>query len=1132
MATTSTWLQQENATRLALSLLFEGVDLGYTTADTASEMATAYAATDWTNFKSHLNIVGETASEINLFDPKITPNTVTFVVTDVDGTFIDKFLYNDGNGNKTRLTARYGAGATTAITAKSTTGFASSGDIYIGHERIGYTSTTATTFAGTITRGKNSLYQTNGGSDFGKAHEIGDFDSSAYAPAVTDEPAVWYNRRVQLRAHHWENDAWSTAANAKKVWTGRIKSWADRGNGQFEIQCVSIHEELFSSVFNLPWRARLKPGMRIHDRNNQLIIFGYEGGTEYNYQTTDLSTGVELSYTDIVSNINLGIKNGRTGASITATHNWSVGIRETTAGPRFFVRVKKTSGTFAVGDTFFFLGLHTEVVRNLGFPVQYTPEESNESLLTGAGGIGPVNEDGTQTIQLGKVDSTTFELEAPAGPLYLSPISSSFNADSLFRVYYEDDENTWETQDHIHPDHDGDADTGAEGFIDVDGAVFSCKNVTASDYMEIVSIVRANQKDKGLRRKVDTSIGANGTPVMQQIWLERDSAGQILLRLMLSTGNNAYNHAQHDIFPATVGMGIPASMVDINSFMDLDMPFELDLREPEPFRAILESALAASGRYMIVKDGKFAITPPGFEVENAPTVISLSEDDKASPGDISTIEYSTSGLINRVTLENDASEAFRDATSSKITVQSVGTISEYGQQKSVKIKSKGLIDTSAFVDYVATPALAYFSRPLALLSRTINYTKIHLVPGDIIKVTDDRVVNPHSGSRGLSGLAAWVRKVGFNWATGVGHTELAFLPDHPVSFYATWGPTAQVDEGAANGGLDAGTSSVFTLHEHKFSHSSDSKDIEGFSDGDQIRILEYSPASGATPVEWTREIQTVNTGADTITVTAAIGTPAWDSTKKYLIIFDDKSNVDSSQKTKAYMADDADDSTGDAANDANLWAANYKAAMIPESDWGELDMYENGTEQLFARPHSTYWGKGEPMSAGVMWSLIRNIHNINNYKTRQCLVNMMRESDATHATTTKKLVFGPCVVPLNGIDRTLSGNQYDSLRRALTGYFFIKTSNASNACTVYITTAEKACTGSSTEDVTYLGRKRTYSTTSTSTSLEWVSIADIDPVVTSGTGQCLTWITIEIDNASTDTSTFTGFSLHEGVFSY
>jgi hypothetical protein len=56
----------------------------------------------------------------------------------------------------TALNGGINSSSTAAITVTSTTGFASSGTIYIGTEGITYTSITPTTFAGTITRGYNS----------------------------------------------------------------------------------------------------------------------------------------------------------------------------------------------------------------------------------------------------------------------------------------------------------------------------------------------------------------------------------------------------------------------------------------------------------------------------------------------------------------------------------------------------------------------------------------------------------------------------------------------------------------------------------------------------------------------------------------------------------------------------------------------------------------------------------------------------------------------------------------------------------------------------------------------------------------------------------------------------------------
>lgn len=61
-----------------------------------------------------------------------------------------------GAASSTSLTATITSSSTAPINVISTAGFASSGVIYIGSEGISYTSVTATTFAGTITRGVNS----------------------------------------------------------------------------------------------------------------------------------------------------------------------------------------------------------------------------------------------------------------------------------------------------------------------------------------------------------------------------------------------------------------------------------------------------------------------------------------------------------------------------------------------------------------------------------------------------------------------------------------------------------------------------------------------------------------------------------------------------------------------------------------------------------------------------------------------------------------------------------------------------------------------------------------------------------------------------------------------------------------
>ena len=64
MATTLAWLQAKDSARVALTLAFDGYDYLATTADTPSQIATAWAATDWTSAKGGLSIVGATNQQL------------------------------------------------------------------------------------------------------------------------------------------------------------------------------------------------------------------------------------------------------------------------------------------------------------------------------------------------------------------------------------------------------------------------------------------------------------------------------------------------------------------------------------------------------------------------------------------------------------------------------------------------------------------------------------------------------------------------------------------------------------------------------------------------------------------------------------------------------------------------------------------------------------------------------------------------------------------------------------------------------------------------------------------------------------------------------------------------------------
>ena len=125
-------------------------------------------------------------------------------------------------------------GTTTPITVADTTGFASSGAVYIGRERITYTSTTSTTFAGTVGRGS-----------LGYAYEFG-ASGEIYYTQVTDIPTVWRGRWVTLHQHllspagHMLDSTWLTGDYHRVMWRGYVDAHPRPGAYGMQIRCLPL----------------------------------------------------------------------------------------------------------------------------------------------------------------------------------------------------------------------------------------------------------------------------------------------------------------------------------------------------------------------------------------------------------------------------------------------------------------------------------------------------------------------------------------------------------------------------------------------------------------------------------------------------------------------------------------------------------------------------------------------------------------------------------------------------------------------------------------------------------------------------------------------------------------------------
>lgn len=1086
MATTESFLKSNAYAKLAFVVYIEGYNEYWTTAgpDDSSAIATNFGAADWDTQNRGLDLIGNVGQSIELFNAEVASDSLDIEIVTSDDSILNLFRNANTTADKTFLTQDLDNNGTTMY-VQDTSEFASSGHVYIGHERIQYTGKTATTFTG-LTRGKNTLFAPNGGSRFGKYHRtpqiLGSSDNlfSGTNPIVSSEPRVWYNRMVGVYLAHKEQGSWSTLGNSKLLWAGRIKSWSENGAGTVRLTCKNIADILNTSVFHDQYTALLDTRQLIASAHAGLAISGMSNTSGYEASTSlDNVSAQYVDVFDIVENIDDKFNAWQRAGTINTDHSWSCSIISTEEGDRVAIEMRTATAITARPRVFLAL-LSPPVWTKLGFPFRGSDGNSFGTYWLGHH-------------VLERVDNNLWRLVAPKGPRTF-PEPGTFQKNDSISVMGE--AGTWQ-------DMPGDSIVATipfsgDGFLQVgENDVFYCQKTTSTWNDETRFIVKQRMAGGGETSDAEYADLGKSTPVCRQIWKEEGTLGDILLRLMLSTGTSGYNDSTYDAYAYGMGMGIPYGLIDVDSFKSLDIPYQLWLEEPTPFRDVLEPVASAAGRHIIFKDGKITLTFPGFEIENLNGIEELDEGNKASPDDRAAIEYSTEGMINRITIEYGERDFLRTRPNS-FTVENTASITDHGVKKSMKLKANGILDPQEWRDYVVQPAVAHLGRPVAKISRTINHTLAHLVPGDICKLTDNTIIDPKTGTRGVSGLACWVQEISFDWQTGRGEVVLVFVPEHDASYYARYAPSALVDDTQSNGGYDTG-SDTLTCYPNAFSRSGDPADATLFSADDAVHIVERSPATPGSPKTWDRIV--ASQSGNTITFNTAL--TAWDSSLAYVVEYQakDAAGIHSRQLSSAYIAASTDNSTGVAILDANKYARmNNKEALSSQA----LSTDDNQTE--FIVPPSDIATTAEPLSTHKFYDLYLSINNLINFKTRQIYLNTIF-SPVTTTASHNQWVLGPMKVPILGATYGSSTNRDLKLK------LWIKTSNASSVVTFIVNSSRFPPRGDNSSSVSYADGNNSVQTTTTSTSLTWSTTLTLTPLLYDSHNTApWTWLTFEAKN--------------------
>lgn len=879
-------------------LLIEGYNLGFTTSDEVAALDTAWTAvSEWTAIYGGLGMIGDVSYSAFPFDSSVDMPGMTFEITDAGNVLLPVAMRESSTtAIKERLadltTASMDSNDATLLMGDSSA-FPSSGTVYVGTEEITYTSNGGGGLLGGLTRGVRSLFGTAYGNNFGRPHEISfSSDHTGVRPMVSTEPRGLLGKTVGLYLCVKRDGVWtaglpgSSSNDAECVWAGTIRSIGDDGTGRVTLECASIMELLKGSLLTKQYKGYLAEGAALSQQ------FGH-GHFRVKTQVTDssgsmqsstypaavnlLTSGGDGTYTanDIAELINAQLSTWFvTGGTFPANQSLGIGLtssnedsnryawhaEETTAGTRLFdVEIE----------------LHERVWLLLGWP-------NGVGLIKHAGVYATLKMSGGASV------SAT----APNAPIR-STLTG--NGEHIFSVVPMNGV-SFVTQPNIPAALAGNPDQPTTAFFKIGGKHITGVRSTGTNTFAITQPLNEFFTELGLPsvgNAIEEALDYTGTlegmtgdgVVVEQVWIEIDRCVEVFRRLMLSTGTTGYNDLNYDVNPRQMGLGVPDKLVDVEHGLTLlgAKPYVLYLDRPTPFLRLLESAMQLRNLHVTWRRSK--ITLVGFG-EDATGGVALTEANKAvqlSPNGAQVVERSVvrrtfDHIVNRVVFKY--SVPFGGGDGKTVTINDVDSQTEFGVQP-VTVEALGIFEHVAgagavdeFVSALAAGALPYFARPLAIIERSYNISLIaSLYPGAQVNITDSGIVSPTAGTRGVSGLQGWVLAVSVNYATAVGRVTILFAPEQGVAHIGALPPSARVDAvsiGLYDYGYDA-TNKKLLCKPHEYSGPVDTVDVGNFAVGDKVHIIELSCADPTSPTEFADTVASVDTSANTITLTTGLG---------------------------------------------------------------------------------------------------------------------------------------------------------------------------------------------------------------------------------------------------------------------
>lgn len=855
----------------------------------------------------------------------------------------------------------------TAIDLVDATDFAASGTVYVGQETISYTGKTGNTLTG-CTRGLYPCIGTEWAQHFDLPVESG---TTTYATSqqVASVPFSFFGRRAALYVTTYDETAgtWANEDDSLLLWVGRI-SGSIRYEGREDkwcLACQSAISDLEKTIaVDLPSRPLF--GINLLGDIGRTFSVRIE---RFVYYTSFLVKSQEAI---AIVEVPRGLYGSRDTILkyivdyMNQASNYTFIIDATPfALPTFMYKTANSSG-IAGQHHFIAFGASAGIVPGLsGVTSLEMAITINPTYYSGTGfnyteepchalqALGFRIDNGPMSVRLTTEQPDGVFKFSVAGCTAYHPMLSEFNGGVLCLVDDSAAVPFW-TEQGDWPDnsaaisipvgkdeeavlrYDG---TGTQAIYEgwaqgaitlslVDGDLSSSKTFSDLSYV-------ADYDDA-------VTLGLKATQVYWPSPIDDDDQWrgpfEMLLYPLLSTGSQGgYNHATYDALPKSLSCGVDATIVDVDSFLEIDAAIRGNPLATRPWyflkgesvAELLKRECALWGVALAWDTALGKLTLKKIIGANPlASTVTLTDSNSSDAMDFPDADETDGSVINCYEIEYTDKPGYPKARMQKVTVQDVESISALNVTKTQTIDHPGIYP-GTYANIVAELLTQHFRShfehlryPWQAVTRSLSPNLFpSLGIGDVVALNQTGLPDPYGTGVMTAACYALVTNVSWSLETWTGKATLLLYSQWSGSLVVPWAAAAVVDQSATNGGWDDANDRL-TLLPLEFGLAGDSDDGAAFAAADVVAIVERAPADPTSPQTWTGLVVDKAYEADgTNILTLATGTTlsGWNASIEYVVIPDAYSAVVTAQKSlHAFTADAATHNLG--SDRAHRWA--------------------------------------------------------------------------------------------------------------------------------------------------------------------------------------------------------------------